>query len=285
MGANNSPIMAECVMRNIDNEINTSAYKPKFYCRFYDDLFIIIKKSQLKDFEMYINSLRSYIRFTIESEVNNEIHFLDVLVQRNQRTFKTKVYRKDSHSNRYLNYNSYNPLCHKKSVVYALVQRAFNIISDVQDIATELNYIRQILINNNYPLDIINNVIKDTKPKTVELPNTSSTAIPKPLVLPYIQVHHKSNKQIKHFFNNKAIKQNTNVIYEINCKDCVAKYVGQTKRDLFIRVKEHRDAIFTDPNKSAVAAHSVDNQHSVNYNFPKILCKCKNESNRKFMEN
>ncbi|RWS19990.1 hypothetical protein B4U80_05303, partial [Leptotrombidium deliense] len=92
MGANNSPIMAECVI------------------------------------------LRSYINFTIESEVDNEIHFLDVSVQRYRQPFKTK-----------------------KSVVYALVQRAFNIISDVENIATELNYIRPILMNNNYPFDIINN--------------------------------------------------------------------------------------------------------------------------------
>jgi len=34
-----------------------------------------------------------------------------------------------------------------------------------------------------------------------------------------------------------------NVVYKIHCKDCDVSYVGQTKRQIKIRIKEHRNNI------------------------------------------
>jgi len=54
-----------------------------------------------------------------------------------------------------------------------------------------------------------------------------------------------------------------NVVYQINCRDCEASYVGQTKRPLKTRINEHRKDI----NKSSgllsvVSDHRAINRHS-----------------------
>jgi len=62
-----------------------------------------------------------------------------------------------------------------------------------------------------------------------------------------------------------------NVVYRINCKDCEASYVGQTKRRLITRVREHK----SDINKksgtfSVVFSHRVKN-HEFDWESINIL--------------
>jgi len=54
------------------------------------------------------------------------------------------------------------------------------------------------------------------------------------------------------------------VVYKINCHDCEASHVGQTKRLLKIRVKEH----FTDIKKSSGSPSVIsDHQSELNHDF------------------
>jgi len=62
-----------------------------------------------------------------------------------------------------------------------------------------------------------------------------------------------------------------NVVYKINCKDCDACYVGQTKRRLNSRVKEHKNDI----NKrsgipSVISTHRLQN-HDFDWGNVRIL--------------
>jgi len=52
-----------------------------------------------------------------------------------------------------------------------------------------------------------------------------------------------------------------NIVYKIHCKNCDASYVGQTKRQLKTRAKEHFNNIKLDESR-----HSVITQHILNYN-------------------
>lgn len=52
-------------------------------------------------------------------------------------------------------------------------------------------------------------------------------------------------------------------IYQIDCGDCDAKYIGKTKRQLRIREKEHRAAINKPCLKSAIGEHCRDNDHQI----------------------
>jgi len=63
-----------------------------------------------------------------------------------------------------------------------------------------------------------------------------------------------------------------NVVYKINCNDCNASYVGQTKRQLSTRIKEHSNnykSIAAKP--SVITQHMLDFSHTFNWNNIKIL--------------
>jgi len=56
---------------------------------------------------------------------------------------------------------------------------------------------------------------------------------------------------------------NNNVIYKISYKNCDAMYVGQTKRQLKTRLREHKNNIRQDlSNNSVVSEHSINFNHA-----------------------
>jgi len=63
-----------------------------------------------------------------------------------------------------------------------------------------------------------------------------------------------------------------NVIYKIGCNDCDATYVGQTKRQLKTRIREHKNNIKQDQSKhSIISEHIIKFNHSIDWDNVKIL--------------
>ena len=67
--------------------------------------------------------------FTIETEQNKKISFLDVNVIRVQGKFITTVYRKPTFSGVYTYFDSFLPDTYKIGMIFALVNRCFRIWS------------------------------------------------------------------------------------------------------------------------------------------------------------
>jgi hypothetical protein len=62
------------------------------------------------------------------------------------------------------------------------------------------------------------------------------------------------------------------VVYKLNCKDCNALYVGQTKRKLKTRIKEHIHNIKLETSKlSVISEHRLQQNHSFDWENVKIL--------------
>ena len=64
---------------------------------------------------------------------------------------------------------------------------------------------------------------------------------------------------------------NANVVYQINCKDCNASYVGQASRRLNVRTKEHAKKYSNKDENSGLFLHTKENNHSIDFNNIKIL--------------
>jgi len=64
----------------------------------------------------------------------------------------------------------------------------------------------------------------------------------------------------------------SNIIYKIFCKNCEATYVGQTKRQLKTRLKEHKNNFKQDRSKhSVISEHIIKYNHSFDWDNTKIM--------------
>jgi hypothetical protein len=105
--------------------LDTADYKPAKSLRYVDDTFVVwpYRPEKLQFFH-HINNLRPTIKFTVEVEANDTLPCLDVLVMKRGPKLTTKVYRKPTHTGRYLHFKSNHPYHVKRGVVHSLVNRA-----------------------------------------------------------------------------------------------------------------------------------------------------------------
>ena len=76
----------------------------------------------------HLNSVRTTIMFTMELERDGSLPFLDTkLTQREGRTLDVTVFRKPTHTDRYLHFSSHHPASAKRAAVRSLFDRARNV--------------------------------------------------------------------------------------------------------------------------------------------------------------
>ena len=82
---------------------------------------VIMQTNEVNRFFDHLNNVDSHINFTMELEQDDKLAFLDVLVMRTQDgKLSTKVHRKTTHTNQYLNYHSAHSNEQKQGVVMNL---------------------------------------------------------------------------------------------------------------------------------------------------------------------
>ena len=97
---------------------------PVFYYRYVDDIIVCVRK---KHIDIVINTFNSYdpnLQFTFELEQDESINFLDMTLIRNNNMIITNWFRKQTLSDRVINYSSNHPTQQKKNIVFNLVDRA-----------------------------------------------------------------------------------------------------------------------------------------------------------------
>ena len=104
------------------------------------------------------NKQRNF-KFTHEPEENGQITFLDTLTtRRDDGTIKLLVYRKATHTDQYLSFQSHHPLRHKLAVIRTLLERSSSIIMEGEDRRKEEEHIRTALHTCGYTDWAINRV-------------------------------------------------------------------------------------------------------------------------------
>ena len=79
----------------VNTKACTSSYKPTIWKRYVDDTFTILDRGNVDDFLQHLNNQQPSIRFTMETENNNKLAFLDTAVSREpDGRLTTSVYRK-----------------------------------------------------------------------------------------------------------------------------------------------------------------------------------------------
>ncbi|XP_076397942.1 uncharacterized protein LOC143266273 [Megachile rotundata] len=310
MGSPISPVVADIYMEYLENYIlNNAPLKPSQWFRYVDDTFVVWShgREKLGDFLNYINSLDPNIQFTMEIETpDRSLPFLDTLITRKaDGTLGHQVYRKPTHTNRYLHATSHHHPSQKNSVITSLVHRA-TCISEQENLANELEHIRFTLQQNGYSKHKINRTIdrltnhttKPTRNHTTDTHDKEHATT----FLPYIQgttdrigrILRKHNIRTV-FTTHTKIGQlltspkdpqpqlSTPGVYKIPCS-CGQVYIGETGRSVNTRLKEHERCARLGYIQSAVAEHQITTGHKILFEKTKVLAKTSAYLPRKYRE-
>jgi len=120
---------------------------------YVDDIFEVVKKSSVQGLTEFLNNLddSGSIKFTYEMKSEGKLPFLDLLIIRKDTgALNLQIYRKPTHTDQYLNFNSYRPIEHKLSVVRTLFDRSQSVTSDSTDIHAEDLHIEKALRDCGY---------------------------------------------------------------------------------------------------------------------------------------
>ena len=93
-------------------------------------------------------------------ESNAELAFLDTLLKQNNGENSVLVYRKPTHTEQYLHYRSHHQTSCKDSIVSSLLNRAYSIMTNKDDLHKENTRIKQVLKENGYQKSIISKTFK-----------------------------------------------------------------------------------------------------------------------------
>ena len=141
-------------------------------------------------------------QFTAEDQRSDgAMPFLDILVTLGKDgSLSTSVYRKPSHTDLYLQWDSHHTLTSKYSVIRTLQHRANTICSNPQLLQKEKQHLRNALKNCKYPTWALNRIQKKTKKqdrKQVPMNRTSNNNQKKSyIVVPYYSGLSESIKNV-----------------------------------------------------------------------------------------
>ncbi|KAL9954516.1 hypothetical protein ACROYT_G042066 [Oculina patagonica] len=257
MGSPVSAVVANLYMESFEEQaITSSSYKPKIWKRYVDDTFTILDRGRVDSFLQHLNNQQPSIRFTMETENDCKIAFLDTTVSREpDGRLTTSVYRKPTHTDQYLAYDSHHPQSVKRGIANCLYDRAKRLVTKPSVISKEKKHLSSVLVSNGYPFSFLQKITKTRKPSTSAEPTTEfkSTA-----VLPYVK---GLSEQLRRCLQQQGVRavfksettlrshlvrpkdavdptKQDGVVYRIPC-ECGKVYIGETGRPMQDRIKEH----------------------------------------------
>ena len=207
------------------------------------------------------------------------------------RSLHIGVYRKPTHTDQYLLFDSHHPLEHKLGVIRTLQHRADNVPTSSQAQGAEHKHLRGALKTCGYP--------RWTFVKTAAASRKSNSKVVvkerqnkrNNIVIPYVS---GVSEKLRRIFNKHCIPvyfkptntlrqrlvhpkdktphtHKSNLVYAVQCnEECKDLYIGETKQPLHKRMAQHRRA-HSSGLDSAVHLHLKEKVHSFDDNNVHIL--------------
>ena len=136
-------------------------FRPFSYKRYVDDIFVLFDKPEHAQFFLEcIDKKSKNIKFSIETEINGLLSFLNVKICRENEKFLTSVLRKERFSGVYTNFISSIPVEYKFGLVHTLLNRRFNLSLDFLKFHLEVDKLKKSLSKNAYPERFIDKCIQ-----------------------------------------------------------------------------------------------------------------------------
>ena len=197
--------------------------------------------------------------------------FLGILITPNEDgSLSTTVYRKPTHTDLYLQWDSYHTVSSKYSMIGTLHHRAQTICSSPQLLQQEEKYLKKAFQKCKYPVWALNRVMIKTKGSanekrrdTTRTGQSNNNQKPYMVVPCYkglseslkkvcskhgVQVYFKGGNNIKNLLvapeDQDPIQKKSGVMYRyrFDRMECDNKYIGESSRAFGERIKEHQKA-------------------------------------------
>lgn len=306
MGSKISPFLANIYISNMEEQIknnNKNNLFPRIWARYVDDIFVVIKERYVDQLTNLLNNYHPKIKFTFEKESNNSLPFLDVLISKtNDDGISFSIFRKPTSTERFITSDSHHSGSNQKAAFHSMIHRLLNIPMNEANFNNELMHIKNIAQKNGYNHHFVEKILQQHKQKINQRNITALIPIEEEKILkrisvPFypkitnplsqtlqkheIQLVQSSSLTLKNIlcnYKDKIPEFEKAGIYEEACQNCDTIYIGQTKRKLIDRHKEHkRHTLNKQINSSAVAQHMIENNHKIDDNkFNKIRTINKN---------
>ena len=239
-----------------------------------------------------LNNQRDSIKFTMEEEQDNSIAFLDVLVRREGQKVSTSVYRKPTHTDRYLNFHSHHHPKVLVGVVRCLRNRAVH-VCDPNSIQQEILHLGKTFQANSYPERVLDPILNRNTPQPPQ-PTAEESTETKILCLPYVRgvtekiervcrsiktvnlklvtkPHRTIRQTLINVKNRVPEEKRTGVVYEVPCRDCDHVYIGETGRTLKKRLAEHKQAVRRFDEINGIAVHVHQHDHHIDWESARVV--------------
>jgi len=258
IGAATSGFAAEVYMTRFEKRaIDTFVEPPMIWKRYVDDTFTKLKIDKVEDFLEHLNKQHQRIQFTSEVQKDGKISFLDTEIHvKEDRSTKVTIYRKETHTDQYLHFESNHHIKQKMGIVTNFRNRIDTLVTEEADKKAEEKHVVNSLRRCGHPAWVLQRKKKDRRT------NRREREIPRgKVVIPYIrkvsekvattlrkykiEAVHKPTNTIKNIVCNKVKDgihdlDKADAIYQIVCKAHQESYVGETERVLRARMYEHR---------------------------------------------
>ena len=109
--------------------IATSPTLITWWFSYVDDVNSATRKDQVNKLEGHLIPIDPHSKFTIELPGSDGLTFLDTLTKSTPNSIESTVYRKPTHTDKYLDHNSNHPILTKLSVIHTLIHRAKEVCS------------------------------------------------------------------------------------------------------------------------------------------------------------
>ena len=266
MGSSLGPVLANIIMTELENVVIRPLIDSnviKFYRRYVDDTLLLLKANDVDKVHRALEKFDKNLKFTVDTFDNVTPHFLDLEIAPDGLT----IFRKDTNTGLYTNFDSYAPWSYKKAWLTNLVKRASKICS-ANKLPDEIKKIKLFASWNNFPQHITNSIIHYARKEKSRKTETDDNVTVIWLCIPYAgtagdQLIRSLKRKLKFCFKKSAnVKFNviytthkvgyytnmkdktptdykSNIVYKFTCPGCCATYIGKTERNHHQRCKEH----------------------------------------------
>ncbi|UYV80165.1 hypothetical protein LAZ67_18001865 [Cordylochernes scorpioides] len=247
MGSPLSTVVAEVVMRSLDQWITSRHSSDIFLWRRYiDDTFCLVSEVSASHILSDLNSFHPDIAFTHETENHSVLPFLDTLVIRTPSSFHTTVYYKNNTPPHHTNFRSHCPTSHKINTVRALTKRIFTHCSLPLFQTIEKAKIFSYLSKSGYPTPFILKHMHDPHHNSAPAIHRNICSLPfcpQSITIARFLRHHGITTYfqnppniatlIRHPITRSSLHASAlrsgGAVYSVSCDQCNATYVGETE--------------------------------------------------------